>query len=274
MSKLEHRQDFSRDNDLHSKSRLFLKSALLSSRHRDSKDLAVRSLEVGTDSLRLLSNARAFRGAPNHTLVQVLIYLFIAAAFLNQVEEPLWHVRQLQALMSASKEDGIWSISDDMLVLCRLHHYDTKCALMHLRPPILDAKDLLTVLRRGRVVSTKLWSQIRADFPGAIHHPPFSKAIVKIFQQLQAHVHNQGGSTKTSDDEEGDPMESDLLWACEATALLFKHWHLSKLNIRGHATDPVSELRWQYESILSLCGLAFLGCSASGPGSPTCCPPS
>lgn len=260
ITEIELRQDFSLDHDLHSATLIFLCSALLSSRHQDRKDLYIQALEKKRECLQLLTSKKLTDVARDSASVQVISYLFIAASFLNQVEEALWHARQLQLLMDRLKQQGTRTAADDIAVLCRLHHYDARCGIMHLRPPTLDPKHILALLLGG-AAPARQWSNFRPGSDSIVRTPTFSKDIVEIFRQLQANVCYQAAPY---DVEEGHPASADLFWIFCGTSLLFSHWKLSRTYISKTADDH-SSLRWQDESLLSLCGLAFLGCECPGP---------
>jgi hypothetical protein len=232
----EVRQDLSLSCPFGSKALVFLCLAALSARH-GRKDLYLHALESKQECLQLLK-------AGNEISLQAHLYLFIAATYLNHIDEAHWHARQIYVVSTIP-------------IFARLHHYDVRCAIMHLRPPLLDPQEIIDALSGGEP-PLRLWLQSAPS--KIVCKPRFSKALEDIYRQLQGNIIYQATSYN---DRMGQPPAGDLYWIFRGTSLLFNHLKLSKKHIKK-TSGPV-ELVWRGEYILSLCGLAFLGSESPGP---------
>jgi hypothetical protein len=262
----EVRQDLYLGHDAHGKSLLFLCSAVLYSRHQHRTDLYIQMLETKRECLQLLTTKRTANMARDHAFILVLSYLFIAEMFLNHVEEARCHVRQLHLLMTELRKEGLRTADSDLPVVCRMHHYDFRCAIMHVRPPTLSGGNMIASLGKSsgttyvpRTIPPLQPRQSTIQYTSVIQPPAFSEALATLFSQLQKHI-----DTQTT-----NPTADDIPWTCEGTSLFFSHLTTSRSHLAAYhpQNDPTPSLtqHWRVEILLSLCGLAILGAEVAGP---------
>jgi hypothetical protein len=261
ITEIEIRRDLQFEHNLHSRALVLLSCALVSTRNKDRKDLYIETLEAKRDCLKLMSSVvRQVRDFDRDLrLMTVYSYLFIAAAFLNEVDEARCHFKQLQILLESVKTFRAWSTMDELAAMCRVHHYDVKCALMHLRPPLLDARLIVDAIL-GKDNPVPKWKPLRNGSISTVTQPLYSQEIVELFEKLQGHVNYQAG-TDTTASENSDLVSADLLWAVGAVYQFFDHWTFSRSQIKWEGDETI----WRSESILSICALVFFACEPKGP---------
>ncbi|KAL6247117.1 hypothetical protein RBB50_005460 [Rhinocladiella similis] len=257
------RRDADIRSELHCKSLLLAATAVLATRHTEHHALSSQAQRRKLDCLRQLNVTSSSWGniSAKIDLAKSLSMIFIALLLLNDVAEARKHVEALcESLSAVARKDGMEQIA----MASRLYYYDMQTALVYLRPPILNARNIAgnwdAFLDASRTCSSG-----RLPVPSKITYPMFTKKLEGFMSRLQKHVDIQsegfGEMSKTASEYY---ISSNIIDTIDLAAALYSHWILCQ---REHsiADTLLTRHQWYDESTASLCALAFIACAKYGP---------
>lgn len=263
MSECDIRQDLDLHDELHAKSLLFTCSALVSSRLAHRCDLEIRRLEHKHETLQQLKYATMSKSmASGQALIHTLSLVFIASVLSNEVTEAKLHAEHFWNILVACP----WvDLKKQISTIARMYYYDDQCALMYMRPPVLQTGTVIR-LWDSYLAPIRSWLGVQQLVPGTVTYPAFSKNLAKLFKRLQDYVNIQcEGISEISLTSKEHALSSPLIYTVQLTCLFFGHLELVKRLAGAYEAGSRQARRWKFETILSLAALAFLTCASYGP---------